>query len=152
MKQVKENVIEDGNYWASHIDSSSHRTWSGYAFEQVCLHHIRQIKAAIGISGVATQVSSWLGMENGKKSGQIDLVIDRHDETINLCEMKYSVNKFEIKPSYLERMIGRKEAFRDATKTKKALHLTMVTVNGVVHNAQWNDIQNEVTAEQLFKE
>lgn len=152
LKQVRGNSIEDGDYWATHIDSPSHRSWSGYAFEQVCLHHIRQIKAAIGISGVATEVSSWLGMENGKKVGQIDLVIDRHDETINLCEMKYSAKKFEIKPSYMDKMIERREAFREITKTRKALHLTMVTVNGVVHNAQWNDIQNEVTAEQLFKE
>lgn len=152
LKQVKGNTIEDGDYWSTHIDSSSHRSWSGYAFEQVCLHHIKQIKASIGISGVATQVSSWLGMENGKKAGQIDLVIDRHDETINLCEMKYSVKKFDITPSYLERMIERKERFREITKTRKALHLTMVTINGVVHNAQWGEIQNEVTAEQLFKE
>lgn len=152
LKQVKGNTIEDGDYWSTHIDSSSHRSWSGYAFEQVCLHHIKQIKAAIGISGVATQVSSWLGIENGKKSGQTDLVIDRHDETINLCEMKYSVKKFDITPSYLERMIERKELFREITKTRKALHLTMVTVNGVVHNAQWGEIQNEVAAEQLFKE
>lgn len=152
LKQVKGNTIEDGDYWSTHIDSSSHRSWSGYAFEQVCLHHIKQIKSSIGISGVATQVSSWLGMENGKKAGQIDLVIDRHDETINLCEMKYSVKKFDITPSYLERMIERKERFREITKTRKALHLTMVTINGVVHNAQWGEIQNEVTAEQLFKE
>lgn len=152
IKQVKGNTIEDGDYWSTHIDSSSHRSWSGYAFEQVCLHHIKQIKAAIGISGVATQVSSWLGMENGKRTGQIDLVIDRHDETINLCEMKYSVKKFDITPSYLERIIERKERFREITKTRKALHLTMVTVNGVVHNAQWGEIQNEVAAEQLFKE
>lgn len=152
LKQVKGNTIEDGDYLSTHIDSSSHRSWSGYAFEQVCLHHIKQIKASIGISGVATQVSSWLGMENGKKAGQIDLVIDRHDETINLCEMKYSVKKFDITPSYLERMIERKERFREITKTRKALHLTMVTINGVVHNAQWGEIQNELTAEQLFKE
>jgi len=152
IKQVKGNSIEDGDYWATHIDSPSHRAWSGYAFEQVCLHHISQIKAAIGIAGVASEISSWLGMENGKKIGQIDLVIDRRDDTINLCEMKYSTKKYDITPSYMERLIERKETFRKITKTPKALHLTMVTLNGVVHNAQWNDIQNEVTAEQLFKE
>lgn len=152
LKQVRGNSIEDGDYWATHIDSPSHRAWSGYAFEQVCLHHIRQIKAAIGISGVATQVSSWLGIEKGKIIGQIDLVIDRRDETVNLCEMKYATKKFDITPAYMQRIIERKEAFREVTKTKKALHLTMVTINGIVHNAQWNDIQNEVTAEHLFKE
>lgn len=152
LKQVKDNEIEDGDYWSSHIDSPSHRAWSGYAFEQVCLHHIRQIKAALGISGVGTQTSSWIGMENGKKAAQIDLVIDRRDETINLCEMKYSSKIYDITAAYARKLIERREAFRETTKTNKALHLTMVTVYGVKHNAQWNYIQNEVTAEQLFKE
>lgn len=152
LKQVKENVTEDSDYWLTHIDSPSHRAWSGYAFEQVCLHHIRQIKIALGISGVGVQTSSWIGQEDGKKSGQIDLILDRRDETINLCEMKYSTKEYDITPSYVKKMIERRESFRESTKTKKALHLTMVTVYGVKHNAQWNYIQNEVTSEQLFKE
>lgn len=152
LKQVRNNKGEDDDYWATHIDTPSHRAWSGYAFEQVCLHHIRQIKEALGISGVGTQVSSWVGFEDGKKTGQIDLIIDRRDETINLCEMKYSVKEYDITPSYMKNLLNRIGDFQSSTKTNKALHLTMVTVNGVKHNAQWNDIQNEVTAEQLFKE
>ncbi len=152
LKQVRENVIEDGDYWMSHIDSASHRAWSGYAFEQVCLHHVKQIKKALGISGIGTQTSSWIGIDEGKKVGQIDLIIDRRDDTINLCEMKYSSKDYDITPSYARTLVERREAFREMTKTRKALHLTMVTVYGVKHNAQWNYIQNEVTAVDLFKE
>lgn len=152
IKQVKDYKLESEGFWLSNVNSPSQNSWSGYAFEQVCLHHIRQIKEALGISGVATEISSWIGMEDGKKTAQIDLVIDRKDETINLCEMKYSREEYDISPSYMRRMIDRIGKFRTSTKTKKALHLTMITVNGVRHNAQWNDLQNEVTADQLFRE
>ncbi|MDE6669172.1 MAG: ATP-binding protein [Muribaculaceae bacterium] len=151
IKQIKNARTHDEDYWLTRIDSPSHRVWAGYAFEQVCLHHIPQIKMALGISGVATQVSSWRGIEDGKMTGQIDLIIDRRDETINLCEMKYSLREYDITPAYLKKLIERMENFRESTKTKKALHLTLVTVNGIRHNAQWGMIQNEVTADQLFK-
>lgn len=150
LKLVKENK-DDENYWSSRIDTPSHRAWSGYAFEQVCLHHIPQIKKALGISGVAASVSSWIGTEDGKRVGQIDLVIDRRDDVINLCEMKFSIKEFDITSAYLEKLLERREIFRTMTKTKKALHLTFVTVNGVKHNAQWSMIQNEVTSDQLFE-
>ena len=105
----------------------------------------------MGISGIATEISSWVGYEDGKKTGQIDLIIDRRDETINLCEMKYSLNEYDITPVYFKSVIDRMENFRAATKTKKALHLTFVTINGLKHNAQWGMIQNEVTADDLFR-
>ena len=152
IKHVKDSKNDDTNYWVNRIDSPAHRAWSGYAFEQVCLHHLKQIKDALGISGVATQVSSWIGFKDGKKIGQIDLIIDRRDETINLCEMKYSLNEYDITPSYMKKILERRENFRDATKTKKALHLTFVTVNGVKHNEQWGMIQNEIFAADLFKD
>lgn len=150
LKQVKSN-LQNEDFWSTRIDSPSHRAWAGYAFEQVCLHHIPQIKMALGISGVATNISSWRGIEDGKITGQIDLIIDRRDETINLCEMKYSLKEYDITPSYLKKVIDRMEDFRESTKTRKALHLTFVTISGVKHNAQWGMIQNEVTADQLFR-
>lgn len=150
IKQVKDSGSEGSDFWLTRIDSPAHRAWTGYAFEQVCLHHISQIKSALGISGVATQVSSWRGMENGKITGQIDLIIDRRDDIINLCEIKYSINEYEITPSYLNKIISRMEEFRISSNVKKAIHLTFITVKGVKHNAQWGMIQNEITAEQLF--
>lgn len=150
LKQVKDNN-EGEDYWKTSIDSPAHRAWSGYAFEQVCLHHIPQIKSALGILGVQSSVSSWIGEKDGKRGWQIDLLIDRRDQVINLCEMKYSINPYDITSAYLTHLNERAEQFREDTKTKKAIHLTFVTVCGVKHNEQWSMIQNEITADDLFK-
>lgn len=149
LKQVK-GVDASDNYWSSGIDSPSHRAWSGYAFEQVCLHHIPQIKAALSIGGVQSSVSSWICDQQGKRLAQVDMVIDRRDQMVNLCEMKYSMSEFTITPDYMQRILERAELFRSTTKTRKAIHITFITINGVKHNEQWNQIQSEVTAETLF--
>ena len=116
-----------------------------------------QAKRALGIEGVQTSICAWSQPAftdqdgNKREGGQIDLVIDRRDQTINLCEMKFSKNPFEITPSYLEHIIYRRELFRQLTGTKKALHLTFVTTYGLVKNAQYGMIQSEVTMDDLFK-
>lgn len=157
LKYVRDANGMDETFWTDTIDSPSHRTWCGYAFEQVCLHHVRQIKRALGIDGVQCNVCSWsvpakVDAEGRKQEGgQIDLVIDRRDQTINLCEMKFSLQPFEITSSYMQHLIARRELFRQATGTNKALHLTMVTTYGVVKNAQYGMIQSEVTMNDLFE-
>lgn len=156
LRYIKDSTGMDDTFWTDSIDSPSHRTWCGYAFEQVCLHHIKQIKRALGIEGVQTQVCAWSQPAttdaDGKKipGAQIDLVIDRRDQTINLCEMKFSMSPFEITSSYLEHIIHRRELFRQATGTKKALHLTFITTYGVAKNAQYGMIQSEITMDDLF--
>ena len=90
----------------------------------LCLCHLKQIKMALGISGVQTLACSWRGKgDESKKGVQIDLLIDRKDETINLCEMKYSKDKFEI---------------------------SLITANGLKYNSHSDIVQNEVTLEELF--
>ena len=121
---------ESANYWSSFLDNASHRAWSGYAFEQVCLAHITQIKEALGISGVHSNVSSWVSHSSGG-GAQIDLVIDRADRVINLCEIKFAKGPFEIDRTYDRVLRERVETFRTETKTRKALHLTMITTYGV---------------------
>ncbi|MGN1245028.1 MAG: ATP-binding protein [Muribaculaceae bacterium] len=150
LKQVKDCQGDGGDYWTTSIDSPAHRAWTGYAFEQVCLHHIPQIKAALGISGIHATVSSWIGEKDGKRIGQIDLLIDRRDEVVNVCEMKYSISPYAITPAYLTHCIERMNLFREATHTTKALHLTFITISGLKHNEQWGMVQNEVTADALF--
>jgi uncharacterized protein len=99
LKFIKYHSLNDKKYWIKIIDSTTYRTWSGYAFEQVCLYHLDEIKYALGISGVDTHSSSWRSV--AKKNGaQIDLVIDRRDEVINLCEMKFSIHPFTIDKKY----------------------------------------------------
>ena len=90
--------------------------------------------------------------EGNKQPGaQIDLIIDRGDKTINLCEMKFVNHPYSITPDYAAWLIKRRELFKQATGTKKTLHLSMITSYGVEHNAGWQNIQNEVILDDLFK-
>ncbi|MDR0864690.1 MAG: ATP-binding protein [Candidatus Symbiothrix sp.] len=137
----------DEQYWTNNFSTSEHNTWRGYAFEQVCLWHIPQIKHKLGISGVSTNYSSWRSMEN---AAQIDLVIDRNDRIINLCEMKYSKDEYTITKEYNDVLRKRYALFTDETKTRKTIHTTIVTTLGVKHNMYWGNIQNEVILDDLF--
>ena len=133
------------DFWQSFADSGRHRAWSGYAFEQVCLNHITLIKKALGISGVHSEICSW-----NTEGAQIDLLINRNDDVINLCEMKYSSNPYEITKPYYEKLISRRELFRTNTKTDKALHLTFVTVYPLQKTSYSEMIQSVVTGDDLF--
>lgn len=156
LRYIKNSTTFDETFWTDTIDSPNHRTWCGYAFEQVCLHHIKQIKRALGIEGVQANVCVWSQQAkdstNAKNTegAQIDLVIDRRDQTINLCEMKFSLSPFEITSSYMQHILKRRELFRQATGTKKALHLTFITTYGLAKNAQYSMIQSEITMDDLF--
>jgi AAA+ ATPase superfamily predicted ATPase len=139
------------NFWAGGLGSGAHHAWSGYAFEQVCLAHDAQIRQALGIAGVTSDISSWRGSADGKNA-QIDLVIDRADHVINLCEMKYSLREFEIDKAYSERLEAKIMAFAGANKKNKALHTTFVTTYGVKRNKYSSLVQSEVTMNDLFKD
>lgn len=149
LKFVKGYHGQDANRWGNMLDTPTQNIWRGYAFEQVCLLHIPQIKKTLGINGIQSDISSW-HYRDEHQGGQIDMVIDRRDQTINLCEMKYSAGPYEITKAYDEKLIQRRELFRQQTKTRKSLHLTMITTHGLLPNKYSNDIQSEVTMEELF--
>jgi hypothetical protein len=138
------------NFWSSYTDNAGHRAWSGYAFEQVCLTHIRQIKKALGISGVHADVSSWVSRGDGR-GAQVDLIIDRADRVINLCEIKFAKGPFEIDRTYDLALRGKIEVFRNETKTRKALHLTMITTYGVKPGKYAGLVQSEVNMDKLLE-
>lgn len=155
LRFVKNYHGEDEHYWSHRqMDISS---WEGYAFEQVCLHHIPQIKMKLGITGILSNVCTWSQRGATDADGnripgaQIDLILDRGDRTINLCEMKFVGQQYSISTDYAARLAARRELFRNATGTKKTLHLTMITSYGVERNAGWQTIQNEVILDDLFK-
>lgn len=86
-----------------------------------------------------------------KKDGaQIDLIIDRRDDVINLCECKFSTDKYTITGQYADDLRRKREVFWKETGTKKAIHMTMITANGLTFNAHTNDIQSEITLDDLF--
>ncbi|MDR0875225.1 MAG: ATP-binding protein [Clostridiales Family XIII bacterium] len=147
MKSRSQNT---SNFWVGGLNSGTHNAWSGYAFEQVCLAHDIQIKQALGIAGVTSDIASWRGSTDGKNA-QIDLIIDRADQVINLCEMKYSLREFEITKAYSESLEAKIHAFAGENKKKKALHTTFVTTYGVKRNKYISLVQSEVTMNDLFR-
>jgi uncharacterized protein len=153
-KFMQKNKSNDNHFWSSVYNSSTRYSWTGLAFERVCFQHIPQIKQALGISGVTTNTLAFkLKGDNEDSSGvQIDMLIDRADNVINLCEMKFSQDTYTIDKDYDQQLRHKLTRFTEATKTRKAVHLTMVTTYGVTHNTYWNRVQKEVTAEDLFKE
>jgi hypothetical protein len=147
---MHDKEFDDEHYWTNFIENARHRAWSGYAFEQVCLAHLPQIKKKLGISGVLTNTASWRSKES-ENGAQIDLLIERNDKVINLCEMKFAGNQFAIDKKYDENLRNKREAFKYETKTNKAVHLTMITTYGIRHNAYRGNIQSEITMDDLFE-
>jgi len=143
----------DTEYWSHLYTSSSINAWRGNAFERVCLWHVPQIKRALRIDGIHTEVCSWscdTNEEKGIKGTQIDLVIDRSDKMVNLCEMKYCGDTFTIDKSYEENLRTKLESFRKSTKTNKGIQLTMVTTHGVTKNSHSGIVNSYVSADDLF--
>ncbi|MDR3315508.1 MAG: AAA family ATPase [Coriobacteriales bacterium] len=137
------------NYWLQFSPTSAHGAWSGYAFEQVCLLHIPQIRRGLGVSGVLTEVSSWRSKESDP-GAQVDLVIDRRDNVVNLCEMKYVANEFVIDKAYDAVLRDKRTAFVTETKTRKVVQTTLITTFGTKHNQYSNAIPSQLTLDALF--
>ena len=134
-------------------DLPNYRSWSGYAFENLSLLHINQIRKALGISGISTSISSFYAKSSdGMKGAQIDLVIDRGDQSINLCEIKFGNSEYSVTKKDIEDLENKKRAFRYHTKSKKHLFNSMITTFGVIKNPNsLNHIDQVVTLEDLFE-
>ena len=145
LRYVKNDNSQDPHRWSHGIDDGARRTWMGYAFEQVCLRHLEQIKRSLGINHILCDVSSWQ-----VDGAQIDLVIERKDRVINLLEMKYTDKPFVISSSYKTLMENRRELFHQTTGTTKSLYLTLVAPFGLKNNKNSQDIQSVVALDDLF--
>jgi hypothetical protein len=137
-------------FWASNLENHFLLAWKGYAFEQVCLSHSEQIKQALGIKVISTEMSSWRSRRSSP-GAQIDLLIDRKDGIINLCEMKYSKAEYAISAKEEAQLRNKVTAFEAETRTKKAVHITMVTTYGIIQNIHAGIVQSEVTLDSLFQ-
>ena len=147
---VEHMRAESQGYWMGRHGSRPWQVWSGLAFEALCLKHVAQIRQGLGISGVSTVRSSW-HTHTETEGAQIDLVIDRADNCINLCEMKYADHVFTINKSYAEVLRRKIRLFRDTTRTKKNLFLTMMTTYGCQHNSLFDElVAVELTMNTLF--
>ena len=139
--------------WLRISESQQYKIWSGYTFENVCIKHSDAIKKALGISGVQANINSYLHRKDDSfaKGFQIDMLIDRKDDIINICEMKFYASEFIINKTYAENLRTKKEGLRTVTKTKKIVHLIFISVFGVVDNAYKLDlVENDFTISIFF--
>ncbi|MEO5683985.1 MAG: ATP-binding protein [Chitinophagaceae bacterium] len=151
LKFMERSRSSGSGSWQSFSTGQSWRSWSGVAFERVCLKHTAQLKKALGIAAVYTEESAWRHLPKTGKGAQIDLLIDRRDFVINLCEMKYAESVFVIDKGYAAELENKIQVFKTATGTNKSIFLTLVTSFGIRENEYAVKlVQNAVKMDALF--
>ena len=150
-KFIRNNHGRDEHFWRNSYRSPAKLAWCGFTFEQVCKDHIPQIKQKLGISGVLAETSSWQKQGDEEHSGaQIDLLIDRKDHVINLCEMKFSTEEYTISKETDMELRNKIAVFAETTGTKRTIQTTMITTYGVKQNMYSNLINTQVILDDLF--
>lgn len=141
----------DENTWINAIDHPQYRIWSGYAYEQICFYHIQAIKKALGIGGVQTSIYSWRSHKK-ENNVQIDLIIDRRDRVINICEIKFTLDTYSITKEYAAKLRNKLSVFRTETGTKSAVWLTFITTYGLQNFVYWGGlVQHDLTMDIFFE-
>jgi hypothetical protein len=150
--QKREGHSYERDTWLGMHASQTYAGWCGYAFENICIKHADQIKKALQIGGINSTQSSWYWPGDKKENGaQIDLLIDRADRCINICEMKFSTRPFVIDKKYVKDLENKVMTFRRVTKTQKTLFLTFITTYGVIDNDyKYQRVDADVTMGSLF--
>ena len=153
MRFLSKTSASSGGNWLAGVQTNARSAWSGLAFEELCLSHVRQIKAALGISGVTSSVYAARipPGPDGEPGAQIDLAIDRADGIVNLCEMKFSEKPFAVTGKYRLALLDKVAAWRRAFGSKKAIHVTFVASAGVKPGGGADAIQSEVGLSDLFR-
>ena len=142
---------DENDYWIKRFNTSSWLSWAGLAFESLCLKHVSKIKDALKIGGVTTTSGYWKTTIDGKKEAEIDLIIDRADQCINLCEIKFCNAPYVISKSYAQELQKKKEVFRSTSKGRKALFTTLITPYGAPLNpAYLSVVDNQIVIDELF--
>ncbi len=138
--------------WTTTFNKQAYKIWCGYAFETICLKHAKQIKNKLGISGIASNEYSWIKKGiNNEQGCQIDLLIDRADNCITMCEIKFHNAAFEITQQYANTLRDKREIFKTNTKTKKNIFITFITLYGIKQNEHsLSLVSNEVVGDDLF--
>ena len=139
-------------FWSSSLGSPMYNAWRGLSFERLCLQHVGKIKEAIGIAGVDAEVGCWrhVADERYPHGAQIDLVIDRADNVVDLCEMKCTDSPYRVTDTDMADLKRKCDAYRTVTRTKKSIHTLLVSANGTEPGMYRNEINCEVTLDALF--
>jgi predicted AAA+ superfamily ATPase len=139
-------------YWMKQQENPKWLTWAGYAFENICLKHVAKIKAALGLAGITTIDTQWFYRGDKTNEGaQIDLVLDRADSCINLCEIKFSQGIYVLTKKDQEDLERKRRVFQQKTETRKTIFMTLITPYGVEENSYYlSTVQKQLTMNDLF--
>lgn len=140
------------HHWINQAQSQPYKIWAGYAFEMICFKHIKQIVKALGIE-CGGKIDTWRTNQKADKGAQIDLLIDRNDNAISICEIKYTAKPFKIDKQYAHCLQNKVAIFKETTGTQKQLFIVLITANGVQPNEHSAELLSGiVTLTDLFKE
>jgi hypothetical protein len=139
--------------WQSKVAGQFWKSWSGFAFENICLKHVPQIKKMLGISGVYTEQSAWRYVPKAGETGvQIDLLLDRQDNCMNLFEIKFYNGVFTVDKQYAANLMTKRQVFLEKTGSKKTIFVTLLTTFGAKTNEHYlQTIQNQLNMSVLFE-
>ncbi len=147
------DIIQNTNYFQKIFSSHSYKVWSGFAFENVCHEHIYEIKKALSIGGIITNSYYWnLKAENKEETGaQIDILLKRDDNVINLIECKYHNSEFIISKEYAKKLQNKIDSFYKNTLYKGSINTTLISVYGIKNNEYYDElITNDILVDELF--
>ena len=149
---LADGKTDDPDFWLTTSASTAHAAWRGLAFERLCLQHLQKLRSALGVAGVHVEAYAWRHQpdEVCPEGAQIDLLLDRADGTINLCEIKYSSEEYRLNERRWKEIATRVGVFKEVTGTRKSVHVTLITANGLARNAFSNRVQSVITLGDLF--
>ena len=148
---IARNKIQNHRFWQQNVTSPSLNSWRGFAFENVCFNHIAQIKLALGISSVITEESAWSTKDEAQQGTQIDLLIKRNDNVINMCEIKYYSGPFKVNKDYYSKLLTRQTLLANNVSKKMAIHSTLITTFDLIQNEYSSAFLQVVTMDDLFR-
>lgn len=147
---INDKTTINEEFWLQNTSSQMVSTWRGYAFEYVCFNHIKEIKKALGISGVISNVSAWSKKGDDVKGTQIDLLIIRNDNVINMCELKFYSGDFEVDKEYYVTLMNRENLLLKNASPKASIRNTLITTFGLKRNEYSSIFSNVVVIDDLF--
>lgn len=149
---VNKKKKAEENFWQQNVSSQQIASWRGFAFENVCFNHILQIKKALGISGVISTHSAWSKRRDDEEGTQIDLLISRNDNVVNMCEIKYYGDEFTVTKEYYQTLLHRQEILSKELSAKVSIHSTLLTTFGLFYNEYSGVFSKVLTLDDLFAE
>lgn len=148
---VKNQDKSNKLFWQQNTTLPSVVIWRGFAFENVCFNHIEQIKTALGINGIISSESAWTKKADDEEGAQIDMLIIRKDNAVNMCEIKFYSDDFTVNKDYYRTVQRRIEMLSKKLSPKSSIYSTLITTYGLVKNEYSGAFVRTITLDDLFK-